>query len=187
MKPEQATNQPSRESAARSQRRQSGIKARVHLSLDTTTSSPRQRQPPRRLHRSPRTMNAKVVLLLSLVAAAAAEGSRSRENSYGSHGSGSDESKYDFSYQVKDDYGNDFGHRENRDGDYTEGFYYNLLPDGRLQKVKYEVDGYSGFVADVSYEGEAHYDSGSYESRGSGSREYYRPRYYRGYDSNESK
>ncbi|XP_045106017.1 pro-resilin-like [Portunus trituberculatus] len=173
MKPEQASNQPSRV----------GIKARLHLSLDTTNSSPRQRQPPRRLHISPRTMNAKVLLLLALVAAAA-EGSRSRENSYGSHGSGSDESKYDFSYQVKDDYGNDFGHRENRDGDYTEGFYYNHLPDGRVQKVKYVIDGDSGFVADVSYEGEAHYDSGSYESRGSGSREYYRPRYY---DSNESK
>ena len=107
------------------------------------------------------------------------------QGSYGSYDS--DESKYDFSYQVKDDYGNDFGHKESRDGDYTEGFYYNQLPDGRLQKVKYVVDGYSGFVADVSYEGEAHYDSGSYESRGSGSREYYRPRYYRGYDSNESK
>ncbi|MPC86034.1 hypothetical protein E2C01_080846 [Portunus trituberculatus] len=50
MKPEQASNQPSRV----------GIKARLHLSLDTTNSSPRQRQPPRRLHISPRTMNAKV-------------------------------------------------------------------------------------------------------------------------------
>ena len=113
------------------------------------------------------------------------------QRSYGSYESyesyESEEPRYDFNYQVKDYYGNDFGHRESRDGDLTEGFYYNHLPDGRLQKVKYVVDGYSGFLADVSYEGEAHYDSGSYESRGSGSREYYRPRYYRGYDSNESK
>ncbi|XP_063888664.1 pro-resilin-like [Scylla paramamosain] len=130
-------------------------------------------------------MAAKALLLLALVAAAAAEG-RSRERSYGSYDSyESEEPKYDFNYQVKDYYGNDYGHRESRDGDYTEGFYYNHLPDGRLQKVKYVVDGYSGFVADVSYEGEAHYDSGSYESRGSGSSEYYRPRYYRG--SDESK
>lgn len=91
---------------------------------------------------------------------------------------------------MKDYYGNDFGHQESRDGDYTQGHYYNHLPDGRLQKVTYYVDGYSGFVADVSYEGEAHYDSGSRESgeyyggeQSSGSRELpYRPPY----GSNES-
>lgn len=38
---------------------------------------------------------------------------------------------------VKDDpSGNDFGHRESRDGTRTEGRYYVLLPDGRKQVVK---------------------------------------------------
>ncbi|XP_050729780.1 pro-resilin-like isoform X7 [Eriocheir sinensis] len=110
-------------------------------------------------------MNAKVLLLLALVAAAAADGSRSRERSYGRYDE-SEEAKYDFSYQVKDDYGNDFGHKESRDDEHTEGEYYNELPDGRRQTVTYYVDGDSGFVADVKYSGEARYDSGS------GSREY---------------
>ncbi|XP_076061291.1 cuticle protein 19-like [Oratosquilla oratoria] len=66
--------------------------------------------------------------------------------------------KYDFNYAVKDDdSGNDFGHQETRDGDRTEGSYYVQLPDGRLQKVTYYVDGDSGFVVNVEYEGEAHY------------------------------
>ncbi|CAL4138848.1 unnamed protein product, partial [Meganyctiphanes norvegica] len=66
--------------------------------------------------------------------------------------------KYDFNYAVKDDYsGNDFGHQEARDGTYTSGSYYVQLPDGRLQKVSYTVDGESGYIAEVSYEGEAQY------------------------------
>ncbi|XP_076059961.1 uncharacterized protein LOC143036461 [Oratosquilla oratoria] len=66
--------------------------------------------------------------------------------------------KYDFNYAVKDDYsGNDFGHQESRDGYITSGSYYVLLPDGRLQRVNYHVDGDSGFVAEVTYEGEAKY------------------------------
>ncbi|XP_076059588.1 uncharacterized protein LOC143036225 [Oratosquilla oratoria] len=66
--------------------------------------------------------------------------------------------KYDFNYAVKDDYsGNDFGHQEARDGYDTQGSYYVQLPDGRLQKVSYTVNGDSGFVADVTYEGEAQY------------------------------
>ncbi|XP_076061318.1 uncharacterized protein LOC143037090 [Oratosquilla oratoria] len=66
--------------------------------------------------------------------------------------------KYDFTYAVKDDdSGNDFGHQEARDGDRTDGSYYVQLPDGRLQKVVYYVDGDSGYVAEVTYEGEAHY------------------------------
>ncbi|XP_047479196.1 cuticle protein 18.6-like [Penaeus chinensis] len=72
---------------------------------------------------------------------------------------------------VKDDYSdNDFGHQESRDGDRTQGSYYVQLPDGRLQTVKYFVDGDSGYVAEVSYEGEARYDSAE-------SREYGRPVY----------
>ena len=66
--------------------------------------------------------------------------------------------QYDFNYAVKDDYsGNDFGHNEARDGYDTQGSYYVQLPDGRLQQVTYTVNGDSGYVAEVSYEGEAQY------------------------------
>ena len=97
------------------------------------------------------------------------------QDSYGSYGSSSEEAKYEFNYKVKDDKGNDYGHEEKRDGDLTEGLYYNHLPDGRRETVTYYVNGDSGFVADVKYSGEAHYDSHShesYESRSSESREY---------------
>ena len=131
-----------------------------------------------------------MLLLLALVAAAVAEGqshevrkapSIPERETHGQYYHGADhdhrlivnflsfqdfeEPKYEYSYQVKDYHGNDFGHEETRDGDQTEGSYYNHLPDGRQQKVKYNVNGYSGYVADVTYEGEAHYDSGSYESK----------------------
>ncbi|XP_063589578.1 uncharacterized protein LOC134766573 [Penaeus indicus] len=66
--------------------------------------------------------------------------------------------KYDFNYAVRDDYsGNDFGHQETRNNYNTQGSYYVLLPDGRLQKVTYTVNGDSGYVVEVSYEGEAQY------------------------------
>ncbi|XP_037793878.1 cuticle protein 18.6-like [Penaeus monodon] len=66
--------------------------------------------------------------------------------------------QYDFNYAVKDDYsGNDFGHQESRDGYDTQGTFYVQLPDGRLQTVTYNVNGDSGFLADVSYQGEAQY------------------------------
>ncbi|XP_066976786.1 pro-resilin-like [Macrobrachium rosenbergii] len=66
--------------------------------------------------------------------------------------------RYDFEYEVKDrPSGNDFGHQESRRGDNTDGSYSVLLPDGRLQKVTYEVNGDSGFLAEVTYEGEARY------------------------------
>ncbi|XP_064111955.1 pro-resilin-like isoform X1 [Macrobrachium nipponense] len=74
--------------------------------------------------------------------------------------------QYDFNYAVKDDYsGNDFGHQESRDGYNTQGSYYVQLPDGRRQKVTYTVNGDSGYVAEVTYEGEAQYPqaSGGYQ------------------------
>jgi hypothetical protein len=60
---------------------------------------------------------------------------------------------------VKDsDSYNDFGQDESRDGDRTDGYYHVVLPDGRTQRVTYYVDGDSGYVAQVAYEGEARYD-----------------------------
>ncbi|XP_042875686.1 cuticle protein 7-like [Penaeus japonicus] len=119
-------------------------------------------------------MNAKVLFLLGVVAVATAD--KLPTYSYGApQGSFEDsmeydDAKYDFNWAVKDEYsGNDFGHQESRDGDNTEGSYYVQLPDGRLQKVTYYVDGDNGYVADVTYEGEARYDSVE-------SREYAAPR-----------
>ncbi|KAK7034471.1 hypothetical protein SK128_023576 [Halocaridina rubra] len=66
--------------------------------------------------------------------------------------------QYDFNYAVKDEYsGNDFGHQEARNGYDTQGTYYVQLPDGRLQTVTYTVNGDSGYVAQVAYEGEAQF------------------------------
>ena len=67
---------------------------------------------------------------------------------------------YNYAYAVKDDYaGLHFGQEEHRDGYATNGQYHVLLPDGRTQTVNYNVaDDYSGYVADVKYSGEAHYD-----------------------------
>merc|ERR1739838_728486 len=67
---------------------------------------------------------------------------------------------YQYAYEVKDEYaGVDFGAQEARDGYSTDGQYQVLLPDGRLQTVSYGIkDGYSGYVADVVYTGEAKYD-----------------------------
>ncbi|XP_069976131.1 cuticle protein 21-like isoform X2 [Penaeus vannamei] len=65
--------------------------------------------------------------------------------------------KYNYNYGVADGYsGANFGHSESRDGYKTEGSYTVDLPDGRKQTVKY-VDNGDGYVAEVSYEGEAHY------------------------------
>merc|ERR1712038_1590926 len=61
-----------------------------------------------------------------------------------------------YSWAVKDDYSkNDYGQNEKREGKSTSGSYSVLLPDGRTQTVTYSVDGYGGYVADVSYSGEA--------------------------------
>ncbi|XP_040582742.2 uncharacterized protein [Lepeophtheirus salmonis] len=67
---------------------------------------------------------------------------------------------YQYGYAVADDYaGTNFAQNENRDGYSTAGEYRVGLPDGRTQIVSYKVDdAYSGYVADVRYEGEAHYD-----------------------------
>lgn len=66
--------------------------------------------------------------------------------------------QYQYRWAVKDAYsGNDFGQEENRADLRTTGSYFVALPDGRLQKVTYTVDGSGGYVAEVTYEGEAKY------------------------------
>ncbi|XP_045617848.1 cuticle protein 19 [Procambarus clarkii] len=68
--------------------------------------------------------------------------------------------RYNFDWAVKDDLAeNDFAHEESRDGDHTRGSYSVLLPDGRVQTVTYYVNGDSGYVAEVTYEGSAQFPS----------------------------
>jgi hypothetical protein len=66
---------------------------------------------------------------------------------------------YKFDWAVKDDYTyNDYAHEETSDDKgYVTGSYRTLLPDGRTQIVNYKADDYTGYVADVKYEGEAKY------------------------------
>ncbi|XP_037801784.1 cuticle protein-like [Penaeus monodon] len=145
-------------------------------------------------------MNTKVVILLGLIAIAAADSRESYEylpprvsSEESAESYESSEAKYSFNWAVSDDSSsNQFGHQEARDGDDTQGSYYVQLPDGRLQTVKYFVDGDSGYVAEVNYEGEARYPD-SYESfesvsaESAESREYRPPRPQYVYESNESK
>merc|ERR1719233_2884314 len=66
-------------------------------------------------------------------------------------------SPYGYEYKVHDDKVYlDFGAEEEGDGkDNVHGFYHVQLPDGRLQKVTYTVNSDSGYIADVTYDGEA--------------------------------
>merc|ERR1711976_1121301 len=68
-------------------------------------------------------------------------------------------SPYQYEYGVHDDYhGTNFNAGEVSDAyGNVEGSYSVLLPDGRTQHVTYHADHYGGYVADVTYEGEAHY------------------------------
>ena len=64
---------------------------------------------------------------------------------------------YHFQYAVDDpQYGPMMAQKEESNGNgITEGVYTVNLPDGRIQEVKYVVDGYSGFNAEVNYAGVA--------------------------------
>merc|ERR1712025_294392 len=65
---------------------------------------------------------------------------------------------YSYQYGVKDEYsGANFGASESSDTKVVSGTYTVVLPDGRVQTVKYTADDYAGYVADVSYQGEAVY------------------------------
>ena len=63
---------------------------------------------------------------------------------------------------------------EARDGDKTTGNYQVVLPDGRKQTVNYYVDGYSGYVADVQYDGYAK----AYDYKPTYSAPAYKPAHY---------
>ena len=87
---------------------------------------------------------------------------------------------YSFGYDVKDDYYyTDFGHQESGDGKgNVDGSYRVLLPDGRTQIVTYKVDGYSGYMADVKYEGEAkHHEYKEHKGYGEEKHQEYKPMY----------
>ncbi|XP_066948456.1 pro-resilin-like [Macrobrachium rosenbergii] len=136
-------------------------------------------------------MHSKIIfVVLGLAALAAADSRETYSYAAPRASSGSEESfesgevKYNFNWVVDHDpSSNEFGHQEARDGDDTQGSYYVQLPDGRLQKVAFHVDGDDGYVAEVTYSGEAQFPDSveSSESDEAPRRTYYAP------DSNESK
>ncbi|XP_037801884.1 cuticle protein 19-like [Penaeus monodon] len=114
-------------------------------------------------------MASKILLVLALVAFASAD--KRPSFSYGVPQSMEEDSseesappKYEFQYGVKDGYRAWTLPRRVPDEDETRGSYTVQLPDGRLQRVTYYVDGDDGYVADVTYEGEAQFPE-SEESR----------------------
>merc|ERR1712055_600998 len=66
---------------------------------------------------------------------------------------------YSYNYAVADDYSSsNFNAAESSDGAGTaEGSYSVALPDGRIQHVNYHVNDYDGYVAEVTYDGQAAY------------------------------
>ena len=101
-------------------------------------------------------------MIAALVGSASAQYGSSSSSSGYSDPYDNSPAYYKFGYDVKDDYGQYFGQQENRDGHDTKGKWYVLLPDGKLQTVKYNVNGYSGFQAQVNYEQLGYGDSKSY-------------------------
>merc|ERR1719290_745721 len=61
------------------------------------------------------------------------------------------------SYGPHDYKGVDFAHDESSDGHVTSGSYRVALPDGRTQTVTFTATHEGGYVAEVTYEGEAQY------------------------------
>ena len=102
---------------------------------------------------------ASVFALAALVKTSSTRPSPDNRPSYSSAPSYADvPASYTYDWAVKDDYSNNnYGQNESRNGDKTTGSYYVLLPDGRTQTVTYTVDGYGGYVADITYSGEAKY------------------------------
>merc|ERR1712072_1109063 len=77
------------------------------------------------------------------------------------HGAGdlAEVSPYTYNYGVADDYSKAaFSQTESNDGTgVVEGSYQVNLPDGRVQTVNYHANDVDGYVAEVSYAGEAQY------------------------------
>ena len=90
---------------------------------------------------------------------------------------------YNFDWAVKDqpsynDYAHPDAHQETADDKgYVTDSYRTLLPDGRTQVVNYKADDYSGYVADVKYEGYAKEYKPSYKPAAYPSPAYPRPAY----------
>merc|ERR1711915_278562 len=103
-----------------------------------------------RVKQKKKTSNMKFLILAALIAVAAADSAYPKDYEPGM--------PHSFAYAVDDAASyNNFGHQETSDGKTVTGSYRVALPDGRTQIVTYKVDGYSGFVADVVYEGVAKY------------------------------
>lgn len=63
---------------------------------------------------------------------------------------------YKFSYAVKDrQSGDDFSHTQKQENGAVHGSYKTVLPDKRVQIVKYTADDIHGYRAEVSYENSA--------------------------------
>jgi hypothetical protein len=61
--------------------------------------------------------------------------------------------QYSFAYEVQDALTGDFkGHQESRNGDYVQGVYYLVEPDGTRRIVEYTADPVNGFNAVVHRE-----------------------------------
>jgi len=113
-------------------------------------------------------MFCKVALLATLAVAVSADGGHHHEE----HAAGyaynapaheptyQKEAPFSFWWAVDEPYeGLKYSHHNENDGKKTKGEYKVLLPDGRTKVVKYTADDYTGFLADVTYEGEIHEDA----------------------------
>merc|ERR1711928_168915 len=75
------------------------------------------------------------------------------------HADFNDPIPYSFKYGVSDALsGAEFGHEESEDGAGSRVGTYSLhLPDGRVQHVNYHANDAEGYVAEVVYDGTAHF------------------------------
>ena len=86
-------------------------------------------------------------------------------SSYGGKVQGYKVQPYKYGYHVKDDYSYNIQNKyeETDDAGVVHGHYSAGLPDGRVQKVTYTVDHYSGYVPIVEYVGVAKYPAATYD------------------------